>query len=115
MRKEIDAGLRPQCLDIIGKEITAGCFVIYAVNLGRCAGLCIGQIQSVKAFRSEYGRKEIEWAINVRGMERNWHFDRATNPWRLKKIGTLQFPDRITVIDQSDITPDQWAVFNEAK
>jgi hypothetical protein len=80
-------------LDKIGQPITEGCIIAYGHALGRCAGIRIGKV--VKLSRQAKAHGDV-FRITVHGVDDDWtHYPlKLTN-----KKGTLQFPDRIIVLD----------------
>lgn len=101
-------------LDRLNQEIKVGSIIAYGHALGRCAGLRIGKVLKLK--QTEIGKKrgwsrekhqwietnelEYSYAITVMGVDDDWDFD---EPKLCVRKGTLQFPERIVVLNQSTV------------
>lgn len=85
--------------DKIGREIKVGDFIAYGHALGRCAALAIGKVLDIKYGppKSAYSYStRNQWSISVWGIDDN----SDCRPIRLNSTkGTLQFPNRIIVLD----------------
>lgn len=88
--------------DLIGQEIKPGSIIAYGHALGRCAGLKIGKVLDVQTTRQERpGYKDyVTYRIRVRGIEELWNYKDGVRQLEVTKIGTLQFPNRMIVIDK---------------
>lgn len=82
--------------DKIGQQIKSGDIVVYGHLIGRCAALKIGKV--VKAFRKWSWQGE-EFRISVVGVE-DYSYKKVKE---LSRMGTLQFPDRIIVLETSKV------------
>jgi hypothetical protein len=94
--------------DKIGNEITVGCFIAYGHNLGRCAGLRIGRVESVnvkseKAIWDE-GKIIDTSTVTVLSVDDDWG-NEDENVWNtphiLEKRSTLFFPNRMIVLSSN--------------
>jgi hypothetical protein len=87
----------PRIFDKLGKEITQGCYIVYGHLLGRSAGLKVGKVLAIKpAPEGRFG----EARITVRGVNDGWYDEK---PSLSENKGTLQFPDRCLVVNESDL------------
>jgi hypothetical protein len=83
--------------DKLGREIKPGDYIVYGHLLGRCAGLKVGKVVVIKPVpKDQFG----ESRITVMGVDDGWG-DRK--PRLDSKKGTLQFPDRILVVEKSSL------------
>jgi hypothetical protein len=89
--------------DKIGREIKVGDFIAYGHALGRCAALAIGKVLDIKYGppKSAYSSTRNQWSISVWGVDDGWDGKKKLNSTK----GTLQFPDRIIVLDK---VPDEY-------
>lgn len=92
------------CRDKLGNEITVGAYIVYGHALGRCAGLQIGKVLSIKAgptdagyWRNEHEPPPPSWRIRVVSVDDNGFYGNTRKP-TLNNKGTLQFPNRILVL-----------------
>lgn len=87
--------------DKLGREIKPGSYVAYGHLMGRSAGLKIGKI--LKAKTVDPGPMWVEgtvgYRLRVQGVEDGW----GDRPPVLSGVGTLQFPDRVIVVNADDI------------
>ena len=93
--------------DIVGQRIKVGDIIAYGHALGRCAGLRIGKVLAINTFeerRYRYSTSNHEMQtcahFTVWGVERGWGDEHAT---LCKTKGTLQFDDRIVVLQPSQV------------
>ena len=99
--------------DKIGQPIEINDTIAYGHALGRCAGLRIGKVLKIKTIeKGEHSRtKEMlyEYRITVIGIDDDWsHREPELN----SRKGTLQFPDRIIVLNPS-VVPENYKVLLE--
>lgn len=90
------------CLDKLGREITPGAMIVYGHALGRCAGLQIGRVLAIKQVpETNYWGKEpkMAWRITVIGIDDHGYGNQKPPELNTRK-GTLQFPERIIVLDE---------------
>jgi hypothetical protein len=100
------------CLDKIGRPIQVGCYIAYGHALGRCAGLRIGLVLNIKEPSPE-GTNSWEakgWRITVIGIDDDWEHRPIEI---LSRKGTLQFPNRILVLD--DVPEAYQTIFSNYK
>jgi uncharacterized protein YneR len=87
--------------DKLGQDIQVGCYIAYGHALGRCAALKIGRVLKVATKpREAWDTTSSTDRITVVGVDDDmWHWDPERYPIKLSKIGTLQFPDRVIVLN----------------
>ncbi len=87
--------------DKLGQGITVGAYIAYGHALGRCAALKIGKVLKVATkARKAWDYTSSTDRITVVGIDDDmWHYDPVKYPLKLSKIGTLQFPDRVIVLN----------------
>lgn len=99
------AELMIEVRDKIGQEIQPGSYIAYGHALGRCAGLRIGRVLKVEAWEEEPWRGSDKWVavyrIQVQGVDNESSYQ---EPRLTSKKGTLQFPDRIIVLDKAKVS-----------
>jgi hypothetical protein len=82
-------------IDLAGREVRVGDFIVYGSLLGRCAGLQFGRVLDIKSREERlfYGSREKKtvWRIKVQGV--------SDEP-SLLRPGTLMYPDRILCINE---------------
>ncbi len=88
--------------DKIGQEISPGAYVAYGHVWGSSGGLRIGQVLSVETGVEAGGhRAGLPWfKIRVWAIDDDWA---PNEPRRLKRPGTLQYPDRIIVLPVTQV------------
>jgi hypothetical protein len=86
--------------DKIGREIKVGDFIAYGHALGRCAALAIGKVLAIKYGPAKGYSSHMQWSITVWGVDDGWNGKKLNST-----KGTLQFPDRIIVVDT---VPDEY-------
>jgi hypothetical protein len=101
--------------DKLGQEITVGCYLAYGHALGRCAGLRTGKVLVLyeDVERDHEGKPRLGqvwkdgdclrgvevpvYRMTVIGVDDDWE---GMYPLKLaQRTGTLQFPDRVVVLD----------------
>ncbi len=89
--------------DKLGNSINIGSYIVYGHNLGRCAGLRIGRILDIKGKLEKYSSTgELKFHFTVIGIDDDY-FNPNSNSNKitlLSKKSTLQFNDRIIVLDK---------------
>lgn len=112
--KQID--VNEPILDKIGQPITEGSIIAYGHALGRCAGIRIGKV--LKAER----KQELNWddkptgktvvRITVMGVDDDWsHREMELT----SRKGTLQFPERIIVLDPAKVPATFMTLLEQVK
>src|ERR1039457_5588875 len=89
-------------LDKIGQEITVGSYIVYGHALGRCAGLRFGKVLRIKYEKTNDWDHEPTFKVKVWGVNDEWTYE----PVLCSTPGTLNFPDRMLVVDSKLIPPD---------
>lgn len=84
-------------LDKAGQEIHVGDYIVYGHALGRCAGLRFGRVVWITEKEPNH-RNEPKHHFTVRGIDDDWGGKIAKLNDRK---GTLQFAERILVIDKA--------------
>lgn len=90
-------------LDRMNQEIKVGSIIAYGHALGRCAGLRIGKVTKIREeeVKNDWGRgKHWEYGIQVMGVDDDWDDEK---PKLCVKKGTLMYPDRTIVLDESKV------------
>jgi hypothetical protein len=90
-------------LDKLGQEITPGCIIAYGHALGRCAGIRIGKVIKVEQREEEHWHnkeKYFIYRVTVHGVDDDWSHN---EPELTAKRGTLQFPERMIVLDPNKV------------
>jgi hypothetical protein len=88
--------------DKLGQEITVGSIIAYGHAIDRSAALRIGKVLAIK-------EKKDSWtytkgvSITVWGVDDDWS---RHAPRLLTKKGTLAFPERIIVLDETKLKPE---------
>jgi hypothetical protein len=85
--------------DKLNQDILVGSYIAYGHSLGRCAALKIGRVLKVNsdADPNIEGSKD---RITVVGVDDDMsHWDPIRYPPKLSKVGTLQYPSRVIVIN----------------
>ena len=100
-RYDNDGNLIP--LDKVGQEITVGSYIVYGHALGRCAGLRFGKVLRVKYEKTDDWSQKKTFKIKVWGIDDEWT---SYEPVLCSTPGTLNFPDRILVVDSKLVPPD---------
>lgn len=100
-------------LDKLGNEIKPGCYIVYGHALGRCAGLRMGKVLAVATKPPPYGII-LGYKITVWGVDDDWSYSNR-QPQLLSKKSTLQFPDRMIVLDHSMIPKNIMELFDSIK
>lgn len=97
--------------DKIGQEITVGSYVVYGSPLGRCAGLRVGIVKSIKE-KEDYRWPENKYIFTVRGIDMEWNYKDIDNFSETndrislnKKDGHLNFSTRIIVLQENQLPP----------
>lgn len=93
--------------DKLGQPITVGCFIAYGHALGRCAGLRIGKVLSLKEASPEAKPFRPDSRITIIGIA-----DDFQDPELLSKASTLMFPDRVVVLPDQAIPPQYLDLLN---
>lgn len=92
-------------IDKIGQEIKIGSIIVYGHALGRCAGLRIGKVLSLKEEDNKDYLGNINkyqpkiYRIGVIGVDDDWDHREIS----LARRGCLQFPNRIIVLDEKKV------------
>lgn len=71
--------------DIIGNEITVGCYVAFALVIGRSANLSVGRVVAIDPTKG----------IQVHSLKRTYGGSPAKPTW-------LSFPNRMIVLNEQD-------------
>jgi hypothetical protein len=71
--------------------------------LGRCAGIRIGKVIQALIKSDKWDGKKV-YRVTVQGVDDDWS---SRSPELTPKLGTLQFPDRIIVLDAS-VVPEKY-------
>ncbi len=87
--------------DKAGQEISVGDYIVYGHALGRCAGLRFGRVLAINGKKLDH-RDRPKHHFTVRSIDDDWE---GEPPKLNAKKGTLQFAERILVIDPK-ILPD---------
>jgi hypothetical protein len=94
--------------DKSGRLIQPGDLIVYGHALGRCAGLQYGKVLAVN-WKDErvYDYRTNKWDedarvphFTVQGVDQDWSHE---EPKLLKRKGTLQFGDRILVVEREQV------------
>lgn len=94
-------------VDKVGQKIEVGSLVVYGHALGRCAGLRIGKVLRIEEAKKGYSSWDGDTPEGVKITV--WGID---DDWDHKEIklcstrGTLFFPNRILVLDESAVRQD---------
>ncbi len=98
--------------DKLGQLIIPGCYIAYGHALGNCSGLRIGKVIKVtkKPITRYHKSEEFEYRITVQGVHDDWSWKA---PELTNKKGTLQYPDRIIVLDESAVPEKYTSLLKE--
>jgi hypothetical protein len=96
--------------DKVGVEITPGCLVAYAIQVGDSPALRVGKVLRVEQKPHAYVQDRLEDRITVMGVEDGWGCD--VPPVLLSKKSTLQFPRRLVVLDPERVDPKYRALLD---
>jgi len=97
--------------DKAGREIEVGDFIVYGHNLGRCAALRYGRVLAINEKEDRYNRRATlhYTVIGVRDAFRGLR----VAPVLCERTGTLQFGDRILVIEPSQMPTPVWELLRD--
>lgn len=98
-------------LDVSGREIQTGDYILYAASLGRCPVLRYARVEDKYEIENprSYQRDRILYKLKVRSVSQ---YSYGT-PWKLLNTGsliTLAFCDRIVVVPTDSVPADVVAV-----
>lgn len=86
-----------------GQTIKAGDFIVYGHAMGRCSGLRYGVVKAVAQSKPDWN-DETKEHCRVRGADDDSYGGSNRPTFQLNsRDGTLQFGDRILVIDDSQM------------
>ena len=91
--------------DKLGQPIIKGSWIAYGHALGRCAGLRIGYVLSAKSLAvpdTAFNHGRVDNKIQVLGIQDDWSVGIA-GATVLPRKSTLQFPDRMAVLSDSQV------------
>lgn len=83
--------------DMVGKNISVGCYIVYAALWSRSATLKLGKVVELSSRPPGYYQTEPTLTIKVVTVDRSWN-----NTWESQKDGkpiTLGFLDRVLIVD----------------
>lgn len=83
--------------DKAGRLILPGAYIVYAVSLGRSAGLRWAKVLEVSpAKKTEYGGLHGNCALKVQPVDAEWSHKQAEP----QKVSYLRFSDRTVIVDE---------------
>lgn len=102
--------------DKIGHQITVGSYIVYGHALDRSAALRIGKVLSLKTIPGRYGEDSEEYRIGVISVHDDWwYYPGADRTLKLNKKGTLQFPNRILVLHETQVPAEYKELLDSVK
>ncbi len=98
-----------ECKDLAGKEITPGCFIVYAALWSRSAVLKYGIVVRLDKRKQTYGGSKEIPTLRVITVDRTGRWDESQKylySWNFQNHGKeiiLSFLDRVIVISKNDM------------
>ena len=88
--------------DKSGKPIMVGAYIVYGHALGRSAGLRFGKVLAIREKGPSHYPSSLDSLASIRviGVDDDWN---TNEPKLCSRTGTLQFPNRLLVLEAEDL------------
>lgn len=96
--------------DLVGQEITPGCFIAYAISESSSASLSIGKVIKAETIVAQrYGHPYRKTILQVQGARSHY----STEPHLLSKPSTLQYPKNTVVLKKEGLSKEWLKLYED--